>query len=60
MMLFRGKAEEHKTPVEWLLSKGGYLERGLQGGWIRGVLSEVIGGLITVQLGVYHKIFWQA
>ena len=52
MMFFRGKADENKEHVEWLLGKGGYLERGLQGGWIRGVPSEVIGGLDAVHQGV--------
>lgn len=52
MMLFRGKAEENQAHVEWFLGKGGYLERGLQGDWIKGVPAEVIGGLDAVEKGV--------
>jgi len=52
MNLFRNKAEENKDLVDWLLAPGGYLEKGLQGGWIRGVPPTKIGGLETYESGL--------
>ena len=51
-LMFRNKAEENKEFVQWYVSKGGYLESGLKGGWIRGVPGDVIGGLDKVSEGV--------
>lgn len=51
-LLVRDKAEENKEFVEWYLKKGGYLESGLKGGWIKGVPGDVIGGLDKVSEGV--------
>jgi hypothetical protein len=51
-LLFRNKAEENKEFVEWYSRKGGYLESGLKGGWIKGVPDDVIGGLDKVSEGV--------
>jgi NADPH:quinone reductase-like Zn-dependent oxidoreductase len=48
-LLFRNKLEENRAHVEWLMGKGGFLERGLKSGAIRGVPSEVVGGLDSVQ-----------
>jgi hypothetical protein len=56
MILFRGKAEENREHVKWLLGKGGYLERGLQGSWIKGVPSEIIGGLDAVNKGTKDNV----
>ena len=52
MMLFQIKAPENKDHMEWLLGKDGYMERGLKGGWLRGVPAEIISGLGAVQQGV--------
>ncbi|KAI9851731.1 MAG: hypothetical protein M1838_002946 [Thelocarpon superellum] len=52
MMLFRNKAEENQELVDWLLASGGYMERGLKGGWIRGVPPERLGGLDQYAAGV--------
>lgn len=49
MMFFRGRAEENKPHMEWLMSKGGFLEQGLKNGTIKGVPAEVFGGLEAVQ-----------
>ena len=47
-MMFRGKLEENRAHVQWLLEKDGFLERGLRSGTIRGVPAEVVGGLDAV------------
>jgi hypothetical protein len=52
MLLFRNKAEENKELVEWMLGIDGYLERGIKGGWIKGVPAECIGGLGSVEEGI--------
>lgn len=49
MMLFRGRLEENKSHMEWLLGKGGFMEQGLRTGTIKGVPAEVVGGLEAVQ-----------
>ena len=50
--LFRNQAPENKDLVDWLLSKDGYLERGLKAGWIRGVPPTKIGGLDAYEAGL--------
>jgi NADPH:quinone reductase-like Zn-dependent oxidoreductase len=55
MVLFRNGAEENKDVVEWMLKKGGYLERGLKEGWFRGVRGEVIGGLNSANDGLKRR-----
>lgn len=47
-MMFRGRLEENKAHVDWLMGKSGFLERGLKIGKIRGVPAEVVGGLDAV------------
>jgi len=51
-MLFRNKAEENQELVQWMLGSGGYLERGIKGGWIKGVPAECIGGLEKAEEGI--------
>jgi NADPH:quinone reductase-like Zn-dependent oxidoreductase len=48
-LLFRNKLEENAAHVAWLMGKGGFLEKGLKSGVIRGVPAEVVGGLEQVQ-----------
>ncbi|RDW88361.1 hypothetical protein BP6252_00393 [Coleophoma cylindrospora] len=38
--------------MQWMLGKGGYLERGLNEGWLRGVPPLVLGGLDQVEKGI--------
>ena len=52
MFLFRNKAEENKEFVDWMCGKDGYIEKGLKGGWIKGVPVERIGGLNSVTEGL--------
>lgn len=55
MHLFKNKAPENKDHVEWLMgtpNKPGFLERGLRGGWIKGVPAKSIGGLDKVEEGI--------
>ena len=55
MHFFRNKAPENKDHVEWSMGKPGeqgFLEQGLQGGWIRGLPSKSLGGLDKVEEGI--------
>lgn len=52
MLFFRNKAPENKEHVDWLMGtveKPGFVERGIQGGWIRGVPVKSVGGLDRLQ-----------
>lgn len=55
MHFFRNKAEENQEHVKWLMgtaSEQGFLERGLQGGWIKGLPGKSFGGLTKVEEGL--------
>lgn len=55
MLFFRNKAPENKEHVDWLMGtteKPGFIERGIRGGWIRGVPVRSVGGLEKVQGGL--------
>jgi hypothetical protein len=41
-------ADENREWREWALSKGGFLEKAIKGGLIKGVPTEVPGGLDKV------------
>lgn len=52
MLFFKNKAPENKEHVEWLMGtaeRPGFIERGLRGGWIRGIPARSVGGLDKVQ-----------
>lgn len=55
MVMFRNAAVENEELVEWMLKKGGYLERGVKEGWLRGVEGESVGGLEGVQGGLERR-----
>jgi NADPH:quinone reductase-like Zn-dependent oxidoreductase len=52
MHRFSTHAEENREWSEWLLSKGGYLERGIKEGVIKGVPPTVLGGLDKAAEGI--------
>lgn len=59
-LMFRNKEPQNKGHVEWMMGtdeKPGYVERGLRGGWIKGVPIESVGGLDKVSEGIdaLHK-----
>lgn len=52
MLFFKNKAPENKEHVEWLMGtkeKPGFVERGLKGGWMKGIPVKSVGGLDKVQ-----------
>ncbi|KAF2733869.1 GroES-like protein [Polyplosphaeria fusca] len=57
MLRFSTHAEENREWNRWLLAKGGFLERGIKSGAIRGVPPTVVGGLERVGEGIemVHK-----
>lgn len=55
MHFFRNKAEENKDHMDWLMGtpdKPGFMERGLKGGWLKGVPSKSLGGLDKIEEGL--------
>lgn len=54
--VFSNKAEENEGFTEWLPGKGGYLEKGLKGGWIGKALMEMTGCLGEFKVGL-DKLF---
>lgn len=56
MHRFSTHAPENVDWKKWLLSKDGFLSKGIQQGVIKGVPAEVVGGLDKVEEGV-DKVF---
>jgi NADPH:quinone reductase-like Zn-dependent oxidoreductase len=57
MHLFSTFAEENREWRDWALAKGGFMEKAIQSGALKGVPAEVVGGLESVAEGVekVHK-----
>lgn len=49
---FSTHSPENTDWQKWLLSRGGFLEKGIKNGVIKGVPPEVIGGLEKVEEGI--------